>query len=355
MIELKPLKKIMSEYKKILEKYENKLETLTTMDCKKLIGEIRLFWYRNQMYVDYLISHITFDDEVAFLAGAVQLDIINNGHFDYILSGKVRLINDPIYKMSHFYKGVQGEIDYIYVNSYLNECIHDMLLMLRNYSDDFYIIPIEGINNTEEDEYYSCLIDASDKIFLSMFSSPPCSIKDFLCKNATYEDIENNLLPHINNQLVFADLDDIKLSLRDKCNKYLRINGNKMPFLNRLSESQLFHIMVTQYCMQAIAIVFAMITYHIIPFIRNDISFQYFSLIFHSNFVDEFSEQDFLLTYVPYIIQKAFNLSNYEYQYVRECMGNGKMIHSIIESLEDKKSILPNEIVRYAKAFLNRL
>ncbi|WP_054750233.1 hypothetical protein [Ruminiclostridium josui] len=98
MIELKPIQRMMSEYKILLEKYEPILEELTISEYKRLIGEIKMFWYRNQKYVDYFVSHITEDDEVAFLAGAVRLDIVNNGHYEYILVGKKRLINDPLLK-----------------------------------------------------------------------------------------------------------------------------------------------------------------------------------------------------------------------------------------------------------------
>ena len=48
MIELKPIQRMMSEYKILLEKYEPILEELTISEYKRLIGEIKMFWYRNQ-------------------------------------------------------------------------------------------------------------------------------------------------------------------------------------------------------------------------------------------------------------------------------------------------------------------
>ena len=92
MIELKPIKRIMNEYKILLEKYEDKIENFTIADYKKLIGDVKMFWYRNHKSIEYFISHITEDDRVAFLAGAVRLDIVNNGHYEYVLVGKIRLV-----------------------------------------------------------------------------------------------------------------------------------------------------------------------------------------------------------------------------------------------------------------------
>lgn len=352
MVEMKPLKRMMNEYKTLLEKYELDLEDFDITDYKKLIGEVKMFWYRNQRYVDYFITHITEKDEVAFLAGAVRLDIANNGHFEYVLVGKKRLINDPLLKMSSFYRGRKEEINFEYTNQYLRECIQDMLILFREYPEDFYILPIEFINATEGDEYYSTLIDVSERIILSMFTVEYENVQQLYGDNSSYEDIEGKLLPHIREQLFFDDLKDIKLSLRDRCQKYINANGNIMPLVKKLNEAHLFFMLVSQYFMQAFSIIVTMKNYHMIPFIRNDISFQYFSMIFHSNIMNEFSEQDYMNTYIPYVIQKAFDFSDREYQYIAEHIGNGKMITAIMNSFEKGRVPLPNEIVKCVEAYM---
>lgn len=69
MLELKSMKRIMDEYRVLLEKYESKLDNLSISEHKKLIGEIKLFWYRNKKVIEYFLENITVEDEVAFLAG----------------------------------------------------------------------------------------------------------------------------------------------------------------------------------------------------------------------------------------------------------------------------------------------
>lgn len=353
MIELKPIKRMMNEYKILLEKYEINLGNFTIADYKRIIGEIKMFWYRNQKYVEYFISHITEKDEVAFLAGAVRLDIVNNGHYEYILVGKIRLINDPLMKMAFFYRGTEDEINFEYTNKYLKECIQDILLLLREYTDDFYILPIEFITGTEGDEYHTALVEAANNMILSMFSVKYNSVQEFYTENSTYEDIENNLLPHIKEQLIFDGLEDTKVSLRDRCTKYLQSNGDTMPIMKKMGEAQLFFLLVSQYCMQAMEIVMIMKTQHMIPFIRNDVVFRYFTMLSQSNLSSEFTEKNYMDTYIPYVVQKAFDFSDREYNFVRNYMGNGKMLNAIANSLEKGKFPLPRDIVRCAESYMN--
>lgn len=54
MVELKPIKRIVDEYRNLLERYEDNLENFTISDYKRLIGEIKMFWYRNRKSINYL-------------------------------------------------------------------------------------------------------------------------------------------------------------------------------------------------------------------------------------------------------------------------------------------------------------
>lgn len=109
---------MMKEYLDILEKYEDKIEQFELEDIKKLIGEVRLFWYRQENYIRYFLSNIEKDDDVTYLSGAVRLDIKNWGHSEFVLVKGVRIINDPILKMSTFYYGTDKEINFQTTNRY---------------------------------------------------------------------------------------------------------------------------------------------------------------------------------------------------------------------------------------------
>lgn len=353
MVELKAIKRIMNNYRILLERYEEKLESFTVSDYKRLIGEVKMFWYRNRKSIEYFVSHITEDDKVAFLAGAVRLDIVSNGHYEYILVGKVRLINEPLLKMAILYNGTEDEINFEYTNQYVKECIGDILLLLREYTDDFYILPIEYITVNNGEAYHLALSKAAENMILSMFSTEYNDIQDFYAKNETYEDIENNLLPQIKNQLIFDGVEDIKMPLRDRCTNYLKSNGHIMPMMKNMSEAQLFYLLVVQFCMQTIDIVMVMDIYHMIPFIRNDVTFQYFTILSQSNLSSKFTKQKYLNTYIPYVVQKAFDFSDKEYGFVKLHMGNGKMTDAIINAIEEERIPLPGEIVKCVESYMS--
>lgn len=355
MIDLKPIKQIMDEYRDLLERYEENLESLTILDYKRLIGDVKMFWYRNRKSIDYFVSHITEDDKVAFLAGAVRLDIVNNGHYEYILVGKIRLINEPLLRMATFYNGTEEEINFEYTNQYVKECIQDILLLLRENKDDFYILPIEYVTVNDGEEYHSVLSKAAENMILSMFSSEYKDVQDFYTKNKTYEDIENDLLPQIKEQLIFDGLEDVKMPLRDRCTNYLKSNGHIMPVMKNMGEAQLFYLLVVQFCMQAIGIVMTMEVHHMIPFIRNDVVFQYFTMLSQSNLSSKFTEQKYLNTYIPYVVQKAFDFSDKEYSFIKTHMGNGKMMEAIINSIEEGRIPLPGEIVKCVESYMSSI
>lgn len=355
MVELKPIKRIVDEYRILLERYEDNLENFAITDYKRLIGEIKMFWYRNRKSINYLLAHITEDDKVAFLAGAVRLDIMSNGHYEYVLVGKVRLINEPLLKMAVFYNGTEDEINFEYTNQYVKECIQDMLLLLREHEDDFYILPIEYITMNEREEYHLALSDVAENMFLSMFSTKYNDIQDFCSRNKTFEDIENNLLPQIKNQLIFCGLEDRNMPLRDKCTNYVKSNGHIMPIMSNLGEPQLFFLLVEQFCMQAIAIITIMDMYHMIPFIRNDVTFQYFTILSQLDIASVFIKQKYLNIYIPYIVQKTFDFSDYEYNFVKIHMGNEKMIDAIINTIEEEKIPVPEEIIKCVENYISSI
>lgn len=355
MVELKAIKRIMNDYRVLLERYEEKLENFTISDYKRLIGDVKIFWYRKRKSIEYFVSHITEDDKVAILAGAVQLDIVNNGHYEYVLVGNIRLINEPLLKMAALYNGTEDEINFGYTNQYMKECIQDVLLLLREYTDDFYILPIEYITLNDEKEYHLALSEVAENMFFSMLSTEYKDIQEFCIKNKTYEDIENNLLPQIKNQLIFDGLEDTKMTLRDRCTNYLKSNGHIMPMMKNMGEAQLFYLLVMQFCMQAIGIVTTMAVYHMIPFIRDDVAFQYFTILSQSDLLSNFTEQKYLNTYIPYVIQKAFDFSDKEYSFVKTHMGNGKMIDAIINAIEKDRFPLPGEIVKCAESYMSSI
>ena len=347
----------MNEYLSVLEKYEDKIDCFEQDDIKRLIGDVRLFWYRQKRYVYYFLSNIDKEDYVTYLSGAIRLDIRNSGHKEYIIVKGCRLINDPFMKMSTFYRGTDGEINFETTNRYLKDCFFDMLMLLREYSEDFFVIPLETITITESTEYYEALNDAANQMLLSFFSKQYDSIEEMKNDNHSYEDLERHLHSWIKKRIVFDSLEDSKLSLEEKCKKGLKIGKKYIHPMESMSEFDLFFILITQHCMGAIATFDCMKRLKIMPYIRNDIAFQYFDLLFHSSINNTFDMSDYLKVFVPYILQKTFDFSEWDYVEVKQKMGEGSLTDYILENIVIEEDGYPkiSHIVDKANDYIEKL
>ena len=78
-------------------------------------------------------------------------------------------------------------------------------------------------------------------------------------------------------------------------------------------------------------------------------------MLSQSNLSIEFTEQKYLNTYIPYVVQKAFDFSDKKYSFVKTHMGNGKMIEAIINSIEEGKMPLPEEIAKCVESYMSCL
>ena len=125
-----------------------------------------------------------------------------------------------------------------------------------------------------------------------------------------------------------------------------------MPYMKDISEQFFFYLTVVQYCMQSIAIALLMKSYNIIPFIRNDIVFQYFRIVFNSNIIKGFASNDYMKVYVPYVIQKTIDFSDKEYQVVKEIFGNGSIVDAIVNSFCDGEIPSVEDVVKCVEAYM---
>lgn len=214
-------------------------------------------------------------------------------------------------------------------------------------------MPLEFVYDSQNSKYQNLLSEAADRMILSMFIKEYKSINDFFNDNETYEEIESKLLPHVRPTLIFNNIKDCHRSLRERCNQHLEDHGIILPIVKSFDEAHLFYFATLQYCMQAISIVLVMKHYCISPFIRNDVSFQYYNLIYNSNIIIDFSKEEYMKTYVPYIIQKAFDFSKDDYSYVKDNYGNGKLVDAVINAFDTNDTIpSPNMIVECVSSYM---
>ena len=86
MIEIEPLRKINKQYRELLEKYEDIIEIIEIEDIKRLIGEVRLFRYRQQKCINYFISNI--EKMMRLHIWRERLDLILGDCFKFCVKSK---------------------------------------------------------------------------------------------------------------------------------------------------------------------------------------------------------------------------------------------------------------------------
>lgn len=106
MIEIKPIIRIQTEYRSLLAYYEKDIRqnNISNTKLKALFTEVETFWYKNKSVIRFFLNNLDYNDDVAFLAGAVHADAKNYGYIEFSLLGALRIINDPLSKMSTFLK-----------------------------------------------------------------------------------------------------------------------------------------------------------------------------------------------------------------------------------------------------------
>ncbi len=344
MVDINPIVKISKQYLILLERYENK--SMSMDDYRKLLFEIKLFWLEHSKAVSYFLNSIDAEDEVAFLAGANRLDIKNNGHFKFILAGKIRIINDPFLKFSILYSGNSDEIDYTFFDAYMADCLLDTIAVLRNYAGDFFVLPIEGIEKRITEDFNSVLIESSEQMVLSMVECYYVDKRHFYDDNPSFEIIESRLITFVNQFLIYSGIADRGLSLRERVNNYLLNNGSKIKLFSRLSEAEQFFAITQQFCIQAISIAIVSLEYSLIPFIRNDVVFQYYSLVLNTNMFEERkSNKDVLKETVLFIISRKNGLFFDDYLEFKESYGNGKLVEEVIQRVPEDDIPDPKDLL----------
>ncbi len=325
-MEIKPIQKIQKEYYILLKKYEKAFlyNSVTNDEIKMLIEDVLLFWYKHNSYVSYFLNNISIHDKVAYLSGAVRLDIKNNGHYEFGILGNYRIVNEPFLKMKDFYQNSVDKLNYLYVNQYITDTYIDVMGILEKYTDDFWILPLELIFENDRKSHFNAALDIAEKLFFQFFKEPINSMKEFYNTYPTYEEIEKGLVPNAKNHIIFNDFQDINLSIRERVEKFMQANQEVLPDIC-LSESEKYAMFTCQHLMEILNIMNLMIEYNMCPFIRSDVVFSYF-LLLYSNYTDIVDYEIAFEVFIGFVSQKEFDFSDFEYNIFKKDFMGRKLV-----------------------------
>ena len=355
MIESKPIIRIQKEYRELIAIYKDDLmkQSLSDFRLKALLEEVKIFWYKNKSIVFFFLNNLEYADNVSFLAGAVHVDIQNNGHIDFSLLGKKRIINDPLSKMGAFFQKDSYLINYDKIKNFLYTAATDLYNVLDFWNQDFWVIPLDNIDNQQRAEEMKELLHLSEKFILALFDYQYETIDILLENNASFEDIEKHLNPSTLSYLVYSSGSDTALSLRARIEKFCQETFDYNTIRSQMTEPKIFLMTTSQNIMQCLDIFLIAQEYKMVPFIRNDVVMCYLTLLF--DYISQIADQDMLnRCIIAYIAQAKYDFGAIPYNDFIEAFGNGKLVDTVLDQMKSKRTLFPNTTPNDIGAILDK-
>ncbi len=343
MLETKPMIRIQNEYRSLLSFYEKDIrqKNISDFKLKALFSEVKTFWYKNYSAILFFLNNLEYEDNVAFLAGAVSTDIANGGHMGFALLGKLRIINDPLTKMNPFFIGDGLPINYERIKNYVYTVTIDMLEILDNFGKDFWIIPTDNIDTKSRSDQFRELSKLADSCLLAAFDYKYDSIDALTDANHSFESIEKEANPNALAGLVYSSIKDTELPLRERIERYCTDVMDYSALKHQFSEAEIFIMVTTQNIMQCLDIFLTASEYKMTPYIRNDVVIAYLS-VFEAIITHLISPEILTECIVAYIAQRKFNFTTYSYEEFINTFGNGILVNKVILALKEKGLLYPN-------------
>jgi len=273
------LNNIQKGYLEILLHYEERILNgeLDNIWIIKMIDEIEIYWCKNIERILFELNHQQENLEVIVLSGAMYLDIENDEHYYIKLLGDSHVVSDSMLKMANFFRIpniLESNDEYLRI---FKKCFIDTVSILKSLDNSILILPIEQLSSfymSKEEKFAE--IEKFYWFFISNILETELLDKErFDLLFNSIETIEERIKPFVLENLIFDDIDDRELSLKDRCMKY----KNNHPELGDIPLNKIFHIATYSYIAQNLDIIFNSVLLNVIPFIRHRVSFNYFLLL----------------------------------------------------------------------------
>ncbi len=137
--------------------------TLVGKQIAMIIDEIQCFWLDKKDILSFELENLTSEKKCFLLSGATYLDVKDNEHYIFKALGDEHIISDPLLKLEPFFR-VSNQVFDRGVIEVFRRAYSDVLNILSNFQNIFYILPIHQIANSDKREYMELLRDFFFKI-----------------------------------------------------------------------------------------------------------------------------------------------------------------------------------------------
>lgn len=319
------LNQIQKEYLGILHSFDPlTVKEQSYIHAVSLIDKCSLFWASKRLEIIEILDDLTKYEKCFLLSGAIYLGIDENGHYEFGAIGDRNIINDPILRMKTFFYNNDRVVPKK-LKEYFCDAIQDTVRVLTDYSDCFIVMPIDFL--IEDDFEYNQKL--GEKVYWDILSSALQSdIKSNVTLKEKYLTLQQleNALGDSAKRFVFSDLHDVELTLKDRVEKWLTEN-NKMVSFHLSNDIDKFFFASISQVQQAVDILFKCLRFGIYPFIRFEITIQYFLLISEALAEDKLLQEYIEYALICYLFVKFVIPDNIEEIVFKEFFAKCKAAH----------------------------
>lgn len=293
---------IQNDYRDLLKSL---LSGMNRDNALEALDEINIFWIRHIKEVElYLTYWFSGADSYVFTA-ATMINYKAKEHLPFLLIGEKHVFDDPLTTYTEILSEIsEGKYaDFWYRQ--IRKTAEDNLMLLENIKEKIVILPLREFmpldKNTE-------LFELGDLVFLNLFEGID-SVKDFLQKCDSMEDVVRYFRNGLNDIIVFSENDNFTLPVAERFK--LALNDIQHMINTDGSEAYVFYKIITSYLMQALDIINSCMLFNCVPYIRNKLTFHYILLL-----LDIMSKDDKLLlfrykSYIAFVVCRLFDTEKF--------------------------------------------
>ena len=302
------------EYLDLLLQYKSYVQAtdLSVITICAFLDEVRCFWLKQIKPIEFELEELAESQTCFVLSGAIFLDVSEYEHYFFKSLGDCHIISDPFSKLEMIFRHPEDEINIAYTVDHFKRAFFNTLEILTTYKEYFYVLPIQEIA-VEDPQKHRELLDMFFWKFISeAFGDEFKSNEDFHEKYKSIEEVETGLSSHVRDHLIFNDLSDRNIPLRERIEKHSSKYANISSAIAIKSDVQSFLLAVFSYIAQIADILYVCSVLRINPYIRVDITFTYFTLVMNIFVDNENLNKMIERTLVCYLFNRTIDESKFE-------------------------------------------
>ncbi len=304
------IRKAQKEYQDIIRNYEELFQRseIPLNEIGFFLDEIQCFWLKRIDIITFELDELVERQDCFLLCGAVYLNVSDCEHYYFKSMGKCHLLFDPFIKLEEVVRISESKADSSSIVNYYKKIYYDTVKILNDYQNYFYILPLRELSMENRDSQLDLLNKFFLKFLSGIFKMDIASKKEFDKNFNTFEEIEKALDPYTRKHLIFTDVDDSKISLREKIDRYSKVQMDFLEITKGCSESQIFYVATYSWVSQVVDILLRCVYLGVNPYIRFEVTFHYFALIMHTFIGDEYLRNIIEKSIIFYIFRKSVSV-----------------------------------------------